>query len=284
MILLFADDVKMCMSIRTIEDAKLLQAELNNVIQWSERNRMPFARQKCNVISIRRTREFHVAKYAMGDHAIERKNEIRDLGLLVDNRMTFAAHIEQITTKARQSTGFIKWISKGQFNERTLKVLYTSYVRSKLEFAAVIWDPHSEIYKDDIESVQRQFVMYALGDTNRIPPYRLAPYEERCAKLGLNTLVARRLEINIMAAYDVFNGVYGDRNIEIKLVKVKRNRVLRENRLLEETLYLSDYSYNQPIARITRLINEFAELMTLSRSRFKVEIRKVIGERTNCLI
>lgn len=74
----------------------------------------------------------------MFDYEIyERKEEMRDLGLLVDQRMTFAAHNEQVTTKARRSMGYIKWLSKGQFGTRTLKVLYTSYVRSKLEFGCM---------------------------------------------------------------------------------------------------------------------------------------------------
>lgn len=89
--------------------------------------------------------------------------------------MSFDGHIEQITMKARQAMGYIKWISKGQFRYRALKVLYMTYVRSKLEFASVIWEPYSEVYKNDIESVQKQFVLYTLGDNNRPPPYRLLP-------------------------------------------------------------------------------------------------------------
>src|SRR6201996_9842665 len=100
-------------------------------------NVLPFHPKKCNVISLRRTNEFLNAQYMMVAHKIERKEELRDLGLLVDHRMTLIAHMEQTTTKARQSMGYIKWISKGQFGTRALKVLYTSYVRSKLEFASV---------------------------------------------------------------------------------------------------------------------------------------------------
>lgn len=189
----------------------------------------------------------------------QRKEEIRDLGLLVDRRVTFADHREQTLTRARQSMGYIKWISKGQFGVRTLKVLYTSYVRSKLEFGSVIWDPASEINRDDIESIQKQFVMYALGDTNRVPPYVLSPYEERCKKLGLVKLETRRAQANAVMAYDLYNGVIKDTNLNMKLVKVNHNRSLRDNRLVREITYFSDYGYEQPIAKVIRLVNEFSK-------------------------
>lgn len=279
MVLLFADDIKMTMMISTPDETRCLQADIDSVQQWSETNKLPFNPKKCFVMSIRRTNEFHKVDYVMGEHVIERIEENRDLGLFVDRRMTFAEHREQIATKARQSMGYIKWISKGQFDTRTLKVLYTAYVRSKLDFGSVLWDPDAEIYRDDIESIQKQFVMYALGDTNRVPPYRLPPYDERCEKLGLVKLETRRTEANALMAYDLYNGVISDKNIERKLIKVSHNRILRDNRLLREMTYSNDYEYNQPIAKVIRLVNEFSEIMTLSRTKFKIEMRKRVREK-----
>ncbi len=278
MLLLFADDIKITMPIGSMGDTRYLQADIDGVRQWSETNKLPFNPEKCVVMSIRRTNEFHNAIYVLGNHVIERKEENCDLGLLVDRRMTFAEHREQITTKARQSMGYIKWISKGQFGPRTLKVLYSAYVRSKLDFGSVIWDPDCQVYRDDIESIQKQFVMYALGDTNRVPPYILPPYEERCEKLGLIKLETRRLEVNAIMAYDLYNGFIKDKNIENKLIKVNHNRSLRDNRLLREMTYTNDYSYNQPLAKIVRLINKYSNLMTLNRTKFKIEIRKNLRE------
>src|SRR6202012_604453 len=281
MVLLFADDIKMLIQISTLDETRLLQNDINNVLEWSERNRLPFNKAKCNIITIRRTTQFHEATYVMGDHNIERKEEIRDLGLLVDIKMTLVAHMEQMMTSSRQSMGYIKWISKGQFAPKTLKVLFTAYVRSKLEFASVIWNPYAEVYRGDIESIQKQFVMYALGDTNRLPPYRLAPYEDRCRQLGLATLATRRTEIDSMMAYDLYNGTISDNNIARKFIKSNQNSVLRDNRLLRESLYLNDYAYNQPIARIIRKVNKFSDIMTLNRSRFKIEMKKRSSNERN---
>lgn len=146
----------------------------------------------------------------------------------------------------------------------------------------MIWNPHADVYRDDIESIQKHFVMYALGETNRLPPYRLAPYEDRCKQLGLDTLATRRDEIDSVMAYDLYNGTISDDNIARKFVRSNQNRVLRDNRLLRESLYLNDYGYNQPLARMIRKVNELSDIMDMNRSRFKVEMkRRSSDERDN---
>lgn len=138
-----------------------------------------------------------------------------------------------------------------------------------MEFGSVIWDPHADVYRNDIESVQKQFVMFALGDRNNVPPFRLLPYEDRCKKLGLEKLSVRRARTNLMFAYDLFNGRIDDINLSSKLVRsVQSQYLLRDTPLVVERMYLRDYLH-QPIAKIVRLINEFAKYMTLGRSRFK---------------
>ena len=75
---------------------------------------------------------------------IERKDEIRDLGII-----TFGAHIETITASARQMIGYIKRVSNGEFTMDTKRILYLAYVRPKLEFGSVIWNPHQNMYIDE---------------------------------------------------------------------------------------------------------------------------------------
>lgn len=272
--LLFADDIKLAMMVNSVADVRCLQSDINNVVQWSQLNRLPFNLVKCEIITYTRCNDPLYAEYSMGDHIVERKDEIRDLGILVDLRFTLIAHRERMITKARQSLGYIKSISKGQFGLRALKVLYMSYVRSKLEFGSVIWDPYQITYSDDIESVQKQFLMYALGDVNRIPPFRLPPYEARCEKLGLDSLAMRRTQATAMMAFDLYSRRIHDVNIEKKLIRRTPVYSIRDNRVLAEVMYRTDYGYNQPIARVIRSANENEELLSLSRTRFKNELRK----------
>lgn len=279
--LLFADDIKLMGDVGSTVDSRQLQSDIDNVLQWSERNRLPFNLGKCEVITLARINDPHCVSYFMGDHLIERKQEVRDLGIPVDQKFTLIAHMERSVTRARQSMGLIKSVSKGQFGTETLVVLYNAYVRSKLEFASVISDPYQQCYSDDIESVQKQFVMYALGDTNRIPPYRLEPYEERCKKLGLDKLSLRRKVKNALMAYDLYNERIKDVNIESRFIRRQQHRSLRTERPLTEIIYDTNYAYNQPLARMIRLVNEFSGLMMLNRSEFKAKVMERLKEETD---
>jgi hypothetical protein len=51
-------------------------------------------------------------QYVMGDSNLERIDVINDLGVLVDNRMTFVYHIESIVLKSTRMLGFIKQNSR----------------------------------------------------------------------------------------------------------------------------------------------------------------------------
>jgi hypothetical protein len=46
--------------------------------------------------------------YHIGGHNLERVNEIKDLGVFLDSRMTLLNHIETIIAKSSRRLGFIK--------------------------------------------------------------------------------------------------------------------------------------------------------------------------------
>ncbi len=140
------------------------------------------------------------------------------------------------------------------------------------------------MYRDDIESIQKQFVIYALGDNNRIPPYVLRPYEERCRELGLETLLDRRNRINLLFAYNLYNDKMYDTNFSDRLIGTEPAYHLRRNRLVVQRAYRRDHEHHQPFAKMIRLINEFSADMQLSESRFKNVIKsRLLGLREDGL-
>lgn len=183
--LLFADDVKLAAIIQDINNSRKLQRDIDNVRKWCDENRLYFNPEKCYVFSIYRdSASFIETTYTMGDHVLERKEEISDFGFWWFHP---GLHIELTTRKCRQIVGCIKHYSNGNFTKEAQQILYKAYVRSRLEFASTIWNPQSSVYKDDIESIQKQFVIYLLDSRRNATTYRLAPYEDRCKKVGLQS-------------------------------------------------------------------------------------------------
>lgn len=271
--LLFADDIKMYREVATPTDELKLRGDLKRLSIWCTENELDLNVDKCFIISISRNTDYHIADYQIKGKPIARVDEIRDLGVIVDSRMNFITHIEKTIASARQMTGYIKWLSSGRFHMNTLRILYTAYVRSKLEFAAAIWDPYQANYIGDIESIQKQFLLFLLGDSVRRPPYRIAPYVDRCKLVRLEPLYTRRLKAKLSMAYDLLEKEL-DPEISSKLVRiVNTGRVLRDRHqnILVERKYQSVYSEEQPIACFVRLINQYSKyfLNTQSKQEFK---------------
>lgn len=90
------------------------------------------------MLTITRSNTFVNALYKMNENTIERRDEVCDLGVTINQKFTLLTHIEKVLSKARQAMGFIKKISRYSFSLDTQKLLYTSYVRSRLECSVVI--------------------------------------------------------------------------------------------------------------------------------------------------
>jgi hypothetical protein len=119
--------------------------------------------------------------------SLDRVESINDLGVIMDNKMTSAGHIDVMVGKALAILGFVK--------PYTLKTLYVSLVRPKLEYASCVWRPSHGAHINRIERVQKKFVGYALRGLEWTDMFDLPPYVDRCALIRPETLPARRANI-----------------------------------------------------------------------------------------
>jgi hypothetical protein len=85
----------------------------------------------------------------LGGTVVDRVSSINDLGVIMDEKMTFLEHVDLMVAKAFLMLGFIRRLSLEFRDPYTLKSLYTSLVRSKLEYASCVWNP---IYDVRVES------------------------------------------------------------------------------------------------------------------------------------
>ncbi len=74
-------------------------------------------------------------------------------------------------------------------------------VRSHLEYAETIWNPHKIKYIEALEKVQRRA-------TKIIPSLGHLKYEQRLRELKLPTLVYRRMRGDMIETYKICHGNY----------------------------------------------------------------------------
>lgn len=139
------------------------------------------------------------------------------------------------------------------------------------------------IYIDDIESVQKQFVIYLLGSRRDQTSFRIAPYCDRCKLLNIQPLELRRNIADTILAFDLYKNIVSDDSINAKFVATTTNRITRNRRLLKEASHRTEYLRKQPINRIIVLINKFASIIdnTNSRNVFKTQIVKALTNEMN---
>ena len=159
--LLYADDLKILKVIKNVLDASALQRDLNRLLQWCEVNQLYLNIKKCNVISFTRKRSKIEFGYSVNGVQLNRLKVVKDLGILMDEKLTFGKHIEYVIAKSYSMLGFISRTCKEFRSVRTLKSLYFAHVRSYLEYASVVWHPYQETFVDRIESIQKKFLMFA---------------------------------------------------------------------------------------------------------------------------
>ena len=102
---LFADDTKLYREIKTVEDCKILQDDLNSLSLWSEVWLLKFNAGKCVVLKIRNKINY---KYSLNGVYLEEVEDQRDLGVMISNDLSPRTHIIDIVKKANQRVGMIR--------------------------------------------------------------------------------------------------------------------------------------------------------------------------------
>ena len=75
-----------------------------------------------------------------GNYKLQNVNSTKDLGVIIDNKLTFNEHILEKIKKAKCLLGLIKRNFKNLY-EKTFILLYKSLVRSQLEYTSSVWFP-----------------------------------------------------------------------------------------------------------------------------------------------
>lgn len=212
------------------------------------------------------------------NHIIDRVTEMRDLGVIMDKKLSFAAHTEYITNKSNAVLQFVKRQSP-KFDTDVKKILYSALVRSNLEFACPIWSSHHEIYKTKIESIQKQMVMFLNGDDKRRIDgnYILLPYIERCNAFDLATLARRRTNAIVIFIHSIITGKYKCNFLRSNISIYNGIRTLRNPEFIRVKADKTDHSTYSSFNNAYFIFNHAALFIdpTISSFDMKKQIRKL---------
>ena len=103
---LFADDCIVFSTIKTTEDCKALQEDLDTLSDWEQRWGMEFHPEKCNVLSCTTSRNPVRFNYKLKGHTLEHVDSSKYLGVDIRDDLNWKDHITRVTNKANSMVGF----------------------------------------------------------------------------------------------------------------------------------------------------------------------------------
>ena len=204
---MFADDIKLYLPITSQQSVADLQQDISNVVEWITDNQLklsPLKTVSLHLLPLRNPNNV----YKIGDVQIKQVTSHRDLGVTMDDSLTFKPHIKKCVYEAMRVCNVIRRCFSTKTNAFR-RQLFITFVRPKVEFANIIWSPTGNNVGSakDIEKVQRKYTkqMVGLFDTN---------YCERLEQCGLQLLATRRCVNDLMVMYKIINGQFYVHNLD----------------------------------------------------------------------
>ena len=177
------------------EEKKLVQKQMKEVSKYAAENEMKLNKDKTKVMLFNSARQSDfMPKIEVDGQNLDVVEEFKLLGVMISSDLKWQANTEYITKKAYSRLWMLRRLKNLGLKIPSLIKIFTTQIRSVLEFGAVTWHPMLTVANSkSIERVQKSALATIFS-----PNYR--SYEEALAQAKLERLDTRREKLSLSFA------------------------------------------------------------------------------------
>ena len=192
-------DTVIYLAVSSLEDAQILQQDLDHLHLWELDWDMKFNPSKCVVIHITRSRTPVQSQYLLHGQVLESVAGTKYLGVEISNNLSFNSDIQNVTTSASQSLGFLKRSIRSKIPELREKE-YKTLVCPLMEYSSSVWSPYTKSNIARLEMVRLRSAHWTLRES----PH--ASVTQMLQSLGWWSLEQRRSDSRLCLFYKIIYG------------------------------------------------------------------------------
>ena len=159
----------------------------------------------------------------VNDVSIARKNVTKLLGVVLDDKLLYNKHIEQLCAKAsRQLNALIRIRRYLDIKER--RKIYNSFIVSNFNFCPLVWHACGMTATKKLERIQKRALRFVLEDFT-------SDYDTLLTKANTDTILISRLKLVAMEVYKCINAInvpYLNDMFKVNLRKISLDYVIRK--------------------------------------------------------
>ena len=209
-IALYADDIKIWRHIDSPNDHCILQNDINELYQWSVKNKMRFHTKKCKVLSINHFNKnlfselpFYLYPYHINDILLDYCDEEMNLRIVMTKRFNFNNHRSEILSKAVTKFNLHRRTCHFLRNPQKRRTLYLTLIRSLFEHGSQVWSPVNTSTIISFENFQKSCMKWILRE--QFLPYHEIDCLKRLTSLNILPLESKVIYSDLLLFHKVIH-------------------------------------------------------------------------------
>ncbi len=267
----YADDTNIFVTGKSLNDiCNTIKSEMALVCEWMTNNKLSLNISKTHYMimsSPRKKYDNSKNQISIDNHVLECVSVTKFLGVMLDGKLLWKSHIDQIQNKISKSIGILAKARK-VLDTKSLVTLYNSLIMPYFTYCIIIWGNTYSTYLHRLHTCQKKII-------------RIITFSEFNAHT--RPLLIKLKILNIYQLYEYFVGMFVYKSLHYMLPEMFRNFFIH-NKTSRKTLDLrpgfctsktSEFQMKVTGPKIWNTISEKTRLsisLTSFKKRFKKEL------------